>query len=166
MKRRLLIIGLVVLLSAGAATLWTYRQRLFAPRHVSETYLKYADRQDIEATYIKDFAVTDSMNVDVTLLRALDTASWIGLYGDYNMNLKNLQDIPEQYRHHYLYESLTIHFFPAGHPELIADVGSDNVEVAVIYKNDRTVMVCHTKTIEEVRAILRYQMKEYIENVK
>lgn len=162
MRRRLLIIGLVALLCAGAAAVWTYRQRLFAPRDVSEAYLRYADRQDIEATYIKDYAVTDSMNVDVTLLRALDTASWIGLFGDYNFNLRNLQDIPEQYRHHYLFEGLTVRCFPKGHPELIADACSTDVEIAVINKNDWTVMVCHTESFEETRAIQRYQIYDYI----
>lgn len=166
MKRRLLIIGIVVLLCGGAATLWTYRQRLFAPREVSETYIKYADRQDIEATFIKDFAVSDSVCTDITLLQATDTASWLSLFGDFNKNLKNLQEIPEQYKHLYLYEGLYIHCFPAGHPELMADSNSTDVEVAVIYKNTWTVMVCHTKTFEQTQSILRYQMKDYINNLK
>ena len=166
MKRRLLIIGIVVRLCGGAATLWTYRQRLFAPREVSETYIKYADRQDIEATFIKDFAVSDSVCTDITLLQATDTASGLSLFGDFNKNLKNLQEIPEQYKHLYLYEGLYIHCFPAGHPELMADSNSTDVEVAVIYKNTWTVMVCHTKTFEQTQSILRYQMKDYINNLK
>lgn len=165
MKRRLLIIGLVVLLCAATATTWVYRQRLFAPRHVSETYLKYADRQDVEATFIRDFAVSDSVCADVTLLHATDTASWLSLFGDFNMNMKNIQEIPEQYKHLYLYEGLYIHCFPAGHPELMADSDLIDVEVAVIYKNTWTVMVCHTKTFEQTRSILRYQMYDYIKNL-
>ena len=60
---------------------------IFMPRTVpfsqcSEIYKKYADHPDIDASFIKEFKINDSISVDVTLLKAIDTSGWKTLSED------------------------------------------------------------------------------------
>lgn len=167
MRRWLFITGIVALLCLGVAVTVKYCHSIFHGDDVSEVYLKYEKQPGIEATYIKGFLVTDSIRVDITLLRALDTANWIGLYGDFCLGLKNLSEIPEQYRDLYLFgDGIGFNVYRTNHPELVADKDEKDVEVAVIYKKFRTVMVCHTETREQTEAIMNYQMYDYFKNIK
>ena len=166
MKRRLLIIGLVVLLCAATATTWVYRQRLFAPRHVSETYLKYADRQDVEATFIRDFHINDTVAVAVTVLVAQDEESWMELLSTLMRVHINLY--PESVRHAYLNggDVIGIRCYPANQPQQqmsLADI--DDVELAISYNSTRTVYVFHTHTQECTRVIGKNRMYKRFENI-
>lgn len=51
----------------------------------SEVYRKYAGRNDIDASFIKDFRINDTLSVDVTLLKAKDSNSWVSLLTDFEI---------------------------------------------------------------------------------
>lgn len=52
-------------------------------RQCSELYQRYAQTPGIDASFIKDFRVNDSVTVDVTLLEARDSAGWATLKHDF-----------------------------------------------------------------------------------
>ena len=167
MKRRLLIIGIVVLLCAGAATLWTYRQRLFAPREVSETYIKYADRQDIKATYITDFRINDTVTVAVTVLVAQDQEAWSELLSTF-MNM-HIDLYPEPVRLTFLNggDVVSLRSYPANQPQQqlpLADI--DDIEVAISYNATRTIYVFHAHTQECAWMIGKNRLYKHFEYVK
>lgn len=167
MKRWLLITGLVVLMCVGGAVTVKYCHSIFHTNEVSDVYRKYENEPGIEATFVKGFLVTDSMRVDITLLRAMDTASWIKLYGDFNPMGRHLEDFPEWHRHLLLYgDGVSFNAHPAGHPDMKADSSMTNVELAVIYTRFRSVMICHTNTLAQAREIMKYQMNDYFKDIK
>lgn len=51
----------------------------------SETYKTYCNRPGINATFIKDLRINDTVTVDVTLLEAVDSAGWETLRKDFNV---------------------------------------------------------------------------------
>lgn len=71
---------LLIIIGTLAVKLW--------PRSVpydlcSDIYKHYAGVEGIDASFIKDFKVNDSVFVDVTLLEAKDSASWAVLMHDF-----------------------------------------------------------------------------------
>ena len=83
---RILRILLAVLIAALAVEV-AYCFNLWNIRGVkpSEVYNRYKDVPGVNAAYIKDYRVNDSVTVSVTLLEASDSASWAGLKQDFNV---------------------------------------------------------------------------------
>lgn len=59
---------------------WRY---IFPSHEVSEIYTRYENTDGIDASFIKDFRVNDSVFIDVTLLEAKDSAGWEMLKRDF-----------------------------------------------------------------------------------
>ena len=78
----------------------------------SEEYQKYVNMDGIEASYVKDFKINDTIVLDVTVLKALDSSSFEMLVSDFK--------IPEN---------------PPGIKEEIEN-GEDLVSIMYIFKND------------------------------
>ena len=57
---------------------------IFPSLYVSEVYKKYADDEHVAATFLRNFRVNDSVEVDVTLLEARDDEGWERLQKDFN----------------------------------------------------------------------------------
>lgn len=51
----------------------------------SDVYKRYADMDGVDATFIKDYKVNDSVCVNVTLLQANDLVSWNIIAKDLNV---------------------------------------------------------------------------------
>lgn len=69
-----------------AATL-VYGLNLWNIRGVqtSDVYRRYADTPGVNAAYIKDYRVNDSVTVCVTLLEAIDSAGWASVKKDFKV---------------------------------------------------------------------------------
>lgn len=61
---------------------WRY---IFPSHEVSEIYTRYENTDGIDASFIKDFRVNDSVFIDVTLLEAKDSAGWALLCKDFDV---------------------------------------------------------------------------------
>lgn len=73
----LLIIG-----GGAAVILWP---RTVPLQECSEIYQKYANVEDVRASFIKDYKVNDTIFVDVTLLEATDSVGWTTLKKDFDI---------------------------------------------------------------------------------
>lgn len=85
MKRSWIVTILVciVLLGGGAAVLLLPQVVPF--RQCSEIYQKYAEVDGVDATFVKDYKVNDSVFVNVTVLQAKDSAGWALLCKDFDV---------------------------------------------------------------------------------
>ena len=80
----LLVLCLLALLLSAAAKMMPHE--LPAGR-CGELYQRYAGRPGIEAAYLRDYRLNDSVSVAVTLFRATDSAAWQQLCSDFAIYL-------------------------------------------------------------------------------
>ncbi len=85
MRRTWLISALLCLAIVGGAVAYKLWPRTVPLAECSEVYRRYADTPGINAAYIKDYRVNDSVTVCVTLLEALDSSSWDSLKNDFKI---------------------------------------------------------------------------------
>ena len=91
-----LIVGVVAFLEVLIICLSLQWKYLFPTREVSELYARYADVEGIEASFIKDYKVNDSVFVDVTVLEATNTDSWDMIAKKLNVPPPTV--IPDEYK--------------------------------------------------------------------
>ena len=85
MKRRVLLFFLTALLCIASVVAFKYRAAIFRSGEVSELYMRYQDTPGVDATFIKDFQINDTLALDVTLLQATDSAGWNTLVADFQI---------------------------------------------------------------------------------
>ena len=78
------VYSLFLLVATGGILLAGFWPHLFPSLYVSEVYKKYADDGHVAATFLRNFRVNDSVEVDVTLLEARDDEGWDRLQKDFN----------------------------------------------------------------------------------
>lgn len=76
------IFFLAIVLVALAVRLWP---RTVPFDQCSDLYKQYANVEGIDATFIKDYKVNDTVFVDVTLLEATDSMGWATLKKDFEI---------------------------------------------------------------------------------
>ena len=77
-----IIIFLAIVLVALAVRLWP---RTVPFDQCSDVYKRYAAVDGVDATFIKDYKVNDTVFVDATLLEAKDSAVWVMLKNDFEV---------------------------------------------------------------------------------
>lgn len=95
-KRFWLLIAILAVVEALAFCLAMQWKYLFPSHAVSELYAHYADVEGIEASFIKDYRVNDSVFVDVTVLEATNTDSWDMIAKKLNVPPPTV--IPDEYK--------------------------------------------------------------------
>ena len=88
------ILYCLLLLGGGGAVLLIPRVVPFD--QCSDVYKRYADMDGVDATFIKDYKVNDSIRVNVTLLQATDSVSWNIIAKD--LNVPPPPEIPDEYK--------------------------------------------------------------------
>ena len=88
------ILYCLLLLGGGGAVLLIPRVVPFD--QCSDVYKRYADMDGVDATFIKDYKVNDTVYVDVTLLEALDTAVCEGMCLDFGV--VSITKLPIEFR--------------------------------------------------------------------
>lgn len=167
MKGRWLIVMLAVLLCAGGVLLWKYGGRLFRDGDVSETYLKYKDVPGVDATFVKDFAINDSVCVDVTILEATNEDGWADLVSTYS--IRQITEYPEHVKKMILngVDAVGARFFPAGQPDIQIPIDEiDDIDIAITYNKRRTIYVFHSHTEERSRIVLKNRFYKHFDKIK
>ena len=77
------ILFCLLIIGGGAAVILWPRTVPF--EQCSEIYQKYANVEDVSASFIKDYKVNDTVYVDVTLLEATDSVGWVTLKKDFDI---------------------------------------------------------------------------------
>lgn len=77
-----LTVSLLILVGAMAVKLWP---RTVPFSQCSEFYQKYAGSPGIDASFVKNFRINDTLNVDVTVLKATDSVGWATMLYDFDI---------------------------------------------------------------------------------
>lgn len=78
-----LLVCLLIIGGGAGVLLW---HRTVPLQECSDVYKKYADKDGVDATFIKDYKVNDTVFVDVTLLEAKDSAGWENLKNHFEVS--------------------------------------------------------------------------------
>ena len=79
-------VGVLLLIELAAITLWKRWYWFFPQQQTSELYQRYAGAEDVDAAYVTDYRVNDSLFVDVTVLQATTDTAWARLQKDLNVS--------------------------------------------------------------------------------
>lgn len=85
MRKSRIISVLAALLVVGAVVVWRFVPHKLPYSECGDLYKHYAAVKGVEATFIKDYKVNDTVFVDVTLLEATDSFGWEILIDDLNL---------------------------------------------------------------------------------
>lgn len=137
---------------------WRY---IFPSHEVSEIYTRYENTDGIDASFIKDFRVNDSVFIDVTLLEAKDSAGWALLKHDFAVPEPNaeLQAFIDNGEDLIFSQTLTPSRYPISIP-------SDTIlfgELVISYYA-QTLTIFHAKNDQEISAIIHHYYQESINN--
>jgi hypothetical protein len=156
MKRRVLLFCLAALLCVAAVAVYKYRAAIFPGGEVSELYLRYADEEGVDATFIRGFQVNDTVSVDVTLLQATDSAGWARLQADFGV-----PPLAEEYLRRMTDEnSITVRLVDVN-VILGREAEGEDLKPAAISRTKRTVGVFHTRSPQQTDMII----DSYFENI-
>lgn len=75
-KRHIIVVVSLLLIAAAVPPLAIWWHRIFPTHEVSELYSRYENVDGVEASFVKDFQVNDTLFVDVTLLQATTDSAW------------------------------------------------------------------------------------------
>ena len=154
------IFCIILAVALGVITLVYRWHRVFPTGEVSEIYATYAGIEGVEASFVKNYRVNDSVTVDVTVLEAKSDTAWTMLKDDYGvppLSSKSKSDIEKG--------SPCIVFCKL--PELIKNDNrssekytNDNTLVVAMH-NDSTIYVFYSKTRERKDAIMDMFIDNY-----
>lgn len=149
------IVTAVEVLSIAIVKQWKY---IFPSHEVSLLYEHYAGVEGIDATFIKDFRVNDSVFTDATLLEAKDSAGWALLKRDFAVPELNaqLQAIIDNGKDLILSHILTPDNYPISIPRdtILFD------ELAVSY-HSHMLTIFHAKNQKEMLTVLHHNFDEF-----
>lgn len=155
MKRSWLITILFCLLLLGGGGAVLILPQVVPFSQCSDVYKRYAKMDGVDATFIKDYKVNDTVFVDVTLLEAKTDSAWNVILNDFNMPV-----IPEEYRE--LVEknsSIEFNLISKEDPQKI-DEDIDKNDVLVLSRQKHSVCVFHTNNKLQRNAIVRNKLDE------
>lgn len=157
MKKSWPITILVCLLILGGGGLILGWPRTVPFSQCSDVYKRYAKMDGIDASFIKDFRVNDSVFIDVTLLEAIDSTGWDILKRDFEVaslppELQQLVDNGEDL------------VFTKSIPKSEMDKSDFPNDLLAISHMIHTVTVFHINSEIEKYAVLNHNYKEEIIN--
>lgn len=148
------IVAVIEVLAIALVQQWRY---IFPSHEVSDLYTHYEKVDGIDASFIKDFRVNDSVFIDVTLLEAKDSAGWATLMHDFAVPEPNaeLQAFIDNGEDLIFSQPLTPSRYPISIP-------SDTIlfnELAISYYT-HTLTIFHSKNEKERHAVLLHDLDE------
>lgn len=148
------IVAVIEVLAIALVQQWRY---IFPSHEVSEIYTRYENTDGIDASFIKDFRVNDSVFIDVTLLEAIDSTGWDILKRDFEVaslppELQQLVDNGEDL------------VFTKSIPKSEMDKSDFPNDLLAISHMIHTVTVFHINSEIEKYAVLNHNYKEEIIN--
>ncbi len=145
---------LAVVLVALAVRLWP---RTVPFDQCSEVYKRYAKMDGVDATFIKDYKVNDTVFVDVTLLEAKTDSAWNALLHDFNITPppREVIEITDD-------GCIDIWAAPKKDYSLPMDSFPSNNDLIAIQWTERKISVFSIETMLQLRSVKRNQFKESI----
>ena len=155
---RILTLLLAALLVALAVEV-VYALNLWNIRGVqpSEVYRRYADTPGVNAAYIKDYQVNDTVTVSVTLLEAIDSTGWTSLKKDFKIeaildSIQGLVELNETARN--------LRLAPKTDYNLPKDSVMANNDLIITLFHSHIICIFHLENKEQYHVIYKKQFNE------
>ena len=145
-NRILWFLTVAMFLTAIASFLYALNPWNIRGVETSELYQQYANTDGIEAAFIHNYKVNDTLSIDITLLQATDSAGWIALKKDFNMPIVENPIVIKAISRNKDVLSLI-------HTENIPAKTAD-LDVAVASKRDEYICIFHTANTEQKNIIV------------
>ena len=141
---------LICLLILGGGAVLLLKPQVVPYEQCSDVYRKYAQTESVDATFIKDYKVNDSVFVDVTMLEAKTDSAWTILQTDFNVPI-----IPEEYRE-LVASSNSVDFWLASkdNPKDRKDTIISHNDIIVMSRQMQTICICHIENKHQAIAII------------
>lgn len=151
-----LTVAMVLTVVCTAVAVWQW-PGLSPSFSTSAVYKTYAAEQGIDATFLHNFPVNDTLAVDVTLLQATDSAGWERLKRDYGV--REMPDIVMK-KIEKGEDVVSVRYVNKSNPTLPADtVDMSNNNILAVSRLHRAVSVFHTETEAEQAAVNYNQLE-------
>ena len=148
MKRRLAILLLLALLTVAAAVAVRYRSCFFA---TSEVFRRYEHAPGIEADYIRNYPFNDTISLDITLLVAEDSMTYVQLMYDFGMTdevIRTMRSTAVDENSRY------VGSYPRENKKMNGDPSEDYDDIRVTFPLRYTIAIIHLTSIEQEETIL------------
>ena len=157
MKRSWLITILICLLILGGGGAVLLLPQVVPFNQCSDVYKRYAKMDGVDATFIKDYKVNDSVFVDVTLLVATTDSAWLLIQHDFNL------EIPPQEMIGFLgHNFVEVWAAPKRDYSLPMDSVLLNNDLLAVSWSERRISVFSIETMQQMHSLKRNQFKESI----
>ncbi len=152
MKRSWLITILVCLLLLGGGGAVLILPQVVPFSQCSDVYKRYAKMDGVDATFIKDYKVNDSVVVSATMLEATTDSAWIILQHDFSIPI-----IPKEYEEYFYADTnqLSLKLVPKKNPSLPMDSIILNNDLVAISYPKRLICIFSIENTSQLKAILR-----------
>ena len=169
-KRNILLLTILVVIAVvGGMLAVRYLPGIVPESQCSEVYRRYAHVPGVEAAFVKGFPINDTVAVDVTLLRATDSAGWAYLMNKFDLP-KAMLELAETRKDHLLSERQVLR----NHPEKKAitqgelrdpNLTEDDVELCVIDYYEKEICVFHVLNARQLEAVKDYSFDKTTTNI-
>ena len=161
MSKRMWLLTLVLsFLAVLAAVAWRCCPRTVPLSQCSEVYQRYHDTPGIQASFIKNKQINDTLRLDMTILEAEDSLAFANLLKSMGKSDEYITDILSLGGNTDKCYSGT---FRRGELGSLGDSDDANNEVRSVFPVRMTVAIFHTRTAEELKAVLQ---KSYYSKIK
>ena len=163
MRRRniILVVVLFLLTVVGGVLAVRYLSGVVPYWRCSEVYRRYAHVEGVEAAFVKGFPINDTLGVDVTLLRATDSAGRAYLMEAFHISEGMVKEAEENplaniWMSQSLKDTPETRYIPS---DSISCADSD-IEIIAKAMNEREICIFHTRGAGERVAVLNYKWDE------
>ena len=151
MKKTWTITILVCLLILGGGGLILGWPRTVPFSQCSDVYKRYAKMDGVDATFIKDYKVNDTVVVSATLLETSDTCMWEKMCED--MHIPSITKIPEEFKDMFFSEK-TFEYIVKKDSTFVDRKDTYLKNLYVYSRKNMTICVFHSLTEEQYDAII------------
>lgn len=154
-RRFWLWVGIGLLIELTVLTLWKRPYWFFPSDEVSEYYTRYAGTPGINAAFVKDYRINDTLLLDVTVLEVTDSAVWDPVCAELGLMTNEwiMTNESEEFR--------DVWFDPSGFESYVlfdtldVDGKPTPLQTVFIYtRYNRTICIFHHVTYEQYDAIM------------
>jgi hypothetical protein len=147
MRRRWIITLLLTPLLLALVALAVYRCHTVPLSQCSEVYQRYHDTPGIRASFIKNKPINDTLNVDMTLLVADDSLTFVNLLKGWGKSEEYIHDLMKSRIDE---RTRFIRRAPIGHPELPPDADDSKNELVAVFPVQNSVAFFHFENEEQL----------------
>lgn len=157
-----ILVCLLIIVGGGAVVLCP---RIVLPSQCSEVYKRYSKADGIDATFIKDYRVNDSVFVDVTVLEASNDSAWAVLKKEYKIPELTSEEISNMEKGSSCIAFCSLPDMKKNDNNSESKYTNDNTLVMAMH-NNKTIYVFYSQTRDHNDAIIDMFMDKYFLNKK